>query len=272
MYQKPRKQRYLGMSVNQLIVLGALLLLVCCVFAGGLSLLNYMAVTVYAPAVPADIILPTPLPSATVGPTEPPTETPTPTEVPYELLIPQGWNQFTSPDAPGMEFWLPAGYKSLTGKEKDQNSPLPMYGPNEEDMKVVMVLADSKETTLLLHTNAFVTSLPMRGSMDETIDSVFSTLMRSGRMIERKDFEIFGFPAQKLVFDLNSNGINAGVVIYAFQRGQEFWQYGFVTPYNDLFARMEEFDTSARTFRLRYVTPTPTITPTLPTPTNTLLP
>ena len=261
------------MSVNQLIVLGVLIVLICCVLAGGLGLLNYMVTTVYAPVAPADVTLPTPLPSATPGPTLPPTQTPTPTEIPYELLIPQGWKQFTSPDAPGMEFWLPGGYKSLTGKEKDKNSPVSMYGPNADDMKAVLVMVDSKESALLLYTNAYVTTMPMRGTnLDEAIDSVFGSMMRTGRLIERKDFEIIGFQGQKLVFDINANGINAGVVIYIFQRGQELWQFGFITPYNELFVRMEEFDTSARTFRLRYVTPTPTITPTVPTPTNTPLP
>lgn len=261
------------MSVNQLIVLGVLIVMVCCVLAGGLSLLNYMAATVYAPALPADITLPTPLPSATAGPTEPPTQTSMPTELPYEAFIPQGWKQLTLPDVPGMEFWLPVGYKSLTGKEKDQNSPAPMYGPNVDDMKVLMVLVDSKESALLLYTNAYVTTMPMRGAnLDEAIDSVFGSLMRTGRMIEQKPFNVFGFTGQKLTFDINANGINAGVVVYVFQRGQEFWQYGFITPYNELFTRMEEFDTSARTFRLRYVTPTPTVTPTQPTPTNTPLP
>lgn len=261
------------MTVNQLLVLGGLMVLICCVFAGGLGLLNYMAATVYAPAVPAEIMLPTPLPSATAGPTEPPTQTPTPTEIPYESFIPQGWKQFTLPEAPGMEFWLPEGYKALTGKQKEQNSPLPMYGPNVDDMNVLMVMVDSKESALLLYTNAYVTTLAMRGSnLDEAIDSVFGQMMRTGRMIEQKPFDVFGYSGQKLVFDINSNGINAGVVVYIFQRGQELWQLGFITPYNELFTRMEEFDTAARTFRVRYVTPTPTVTPTLPKPTNTPLP
>lgn len=261
------------MTMNQLLVLGGLFVMVCCILAGGLGLLNYMTNTYYAPSVPGDVTLPTPLPSATAGPTEPLTQTPTPTEIPYESFIPQGWKQFTLPEAPGMEFWLPGGYKSLTGKEKDQNSPVPMYGPNADDMKVLMVLVDSKESTLLLYTNAYVTTVPMRGSsLDEAVDSVFSQLMRTGRMIEQKPFDLFGYSGQKLVFDINLNGINAGVVVYVFQRGNELWQFGFLTPYNELFARMEEFDTAARTFRLRYVTPTPTITPTVPTPTNTPLP
>lgn len=270
MYQ-PRAKRYLGMTVNQLIVLGGLMIVVCCVLIGGLGVLNVLVGTTFAPSI-LDVELPTPLPSATAGPTLPPTLTLTPTEVPYESLIPQGWKQFTSPDAPGLEFWLPAGYKSLTGKEKEKNTPAPMYGPNVDNMKLLLVLADSKESTLMLYTNSFVSTMPMRGPIDETIDSVFGSLNRTGRLIERRDFEMLGFPGQKLVFDINSNGINAGVVFYVFQRGQEFWQFGFVTPYNELFTRMEEFDTSARTFRLHPVTPTPTVTPTLPVPTNTALP
>ena len=261
------------MTVNQWLILGGLSVAVCCVLAGGFSLLNYMVSTVYAPAVPANVTLPTPLPTSTPGPTEPPTATPTPTEVPYEALIPSGWKQITSPDAPGMEFWLPASYNALTGKDKDKNSPVPMYGANVEDMKAVLVLADSKESALLLYTNAYVTTLQMRWpSLEEAINPVFGQMTRTGNLIERKDFNLIGFPAQKLVFDIKSNGIDAGVVIYAFVRGQELWQLGFVTPYNELFARMDEFDASARTFRLLPVTPTPTVTPTQPTPTNTPLP
>lgn len=271
MNQPPRAKRFLGMTANQLIVLGGLTVFICCVLAGGLGLLNMLVGTVYAPAVSA-YDLPTPLPSATAGPTLPPTQTPTPTEAPYESLIPQGWKQFTLPEAPGLEFWLPGSYTILTGKEKDKNSPASLYGPNLDDMKVLMVLVDSKESTLLLYTNAFVTMVPMRGTFDETVDSVFGAMNRNGRMVEQRDVDVFGYPAQKLIFDINSNGINAGIVIYAFQRGGEFWQYGFITPYNELFVRMEEFDTSAQTFRLRPVTPTPTITPTVPPPTNTPLP
>jgi hypothetical protein len=286
MYQRPRaKRRYLGMTVNQLLILAGLVMMICCVFVGGYAFLQYLVTTKYAPADPGLVTLPTPLPSATPGPTEPPTQTPTPTAIPYESLIPQGWKQFTSADAPGMEFWLPSGYKVLTGKDKDKNSPVPLYGPNVDEMKAVMVMADTQSSTLLLHTNAFVTLLPMRGStLNEAVDIVFGQLLRTGQLIERKDFPLLGFAAQKLTIDLNANGVDAALVVYIFQRDQELWQFGFLTPYNELFDRNADFDLAAGTFRLLPVTPTPTVTttftitptltrtPKLPKPTNTPLP
>ncbi|MBV6396316.1 MAG: hypothetical protein HFACDABA_01914 [Anaerolineales bacterium] len=268
---RPRAKRFLGMTANQLILLGGILVFLCCVLAGGMGLLNLLVGTVYAPVM-SSIDLPTPPASPTAAPTLPPTGTPAPTEIPYEALIPPDWKQFTLPEAPGMEFWLPGTYKTLSGKEKDNSSPAPLYGPNVDDMKMLMVLVDSKESMLLLYTNAFVSVVPMRGDFDETMDVVFGALLRRGRPVEQREIEVSGLPAQKLVIDINFNGVNAGIVVYTFQRGGELWQFGFITPYNELFARMEEFDAAARTFRLRPVTPTPTITPTVPPPTNTRLP
>jgi len=268
---RPRAKRFIGMTANQLIMLGGMTVFLCCVLAGGMGLLNLLVGTVYAPAA-TSLDLPTPPASPTAAPALPPTQTPAPTEIPYEALIPQGWKQFTLPEAPGMEFWLPGTYKVLSGKEKDNSSPAPLYGPNMDDMKMLMVLVDSQESMLLLYTNAFVSAVSMRGDFDEMMDLVFGPMSRKGRLIERRETEVSGLPAQKLVFDINVNGVNAGIVVYAFQRGGELWQFGFITPYNELFARMDEFDAASRVFRLRPVTPTPTITLTVPPPTNTRLP
>lgn len=260
------------MTVNQLLVLGGLFIAICCVLMGGLGLLNYMVDTVYAPAAPANIDLPTPLPSATAGPTLPPTQTPAPTEMPYESRIPQGWKQFTEPSAPGMEVWLPSSFVPVT-QLKNVHELQFVDTSSDEEIKTVLHLADTNQGTSLIYTTFGIGTARSRNeTYEQLIDRVFGKMMRVAILIENREVTIAGGDARKLVFDITSNGVNVGMTYYIARVGDTVWYFGFNTPFNDLYVRMPVFEQIMQTFRLRPVTPTPTITPTIPSPTNTPLP
>jgi hypothetical protein len=108
--------------------------------------------------------------------------------------------------------------------------------------------------------------------LDKAIDQEFSKMMLTAILVERSNFEIGNYPARKVVFDITSNGINAGLVAYLIQDKGTVWYLGFTTPYNELYTRMSDFDKIVQTFRLLPVTPTPPPTATVPSPTNTPLP
>ncbi len=243
-----RAKRYLGMTVTQFIILACLGLGLCGTLVGGYSILNVL-VAYYAPAMPVLTEGPSPTP-VTPMPTLTPLPSPTPTPLPYEALIPAGWKQFTSPDAPGMEVWLPPSYVLLKSTSKLES--VEVYSIEDQEFHEVLSVVDMTKSPYLLYTTFSVGTQPLRAAdLDEMIDGVFSSLMREARLMERDEFAIGTYPARKLVFDISGNGVNAGLVIYPVQIGTTVWYLGFATPFNELYARIPAFDQAAHTFRVK---------------------
>jgi hypothetical protein len=265
---RQRAKRILGMTIPQWTVLGALALSICCIFVGGYYWLNSMVAAAYAvPDLPMVDV--TPLPSATSLPTETPLPTASPTPITYRSLVPDGWRRYRSDVAPGMEIWLPSTYANQT--EKMQQGSTPVY---DNEAAKVMALWDPTPSPYMLFTTFEASVRPtFASSLDEMIDTDFSTLMRTGRLLERDEFEfqLENYPARRLVFDVTVNGVNAGFAVYVVQVGRDLYYLIFATPFNELYTRLPDFDKTIQTFRIGPIVPTPGPSPTPPPPTNTPL-
>ena len=242
----PRRKRILGMTFPQWLVLGVLALFLCCVVVGGFWWLNSMVTAAYAvPNMPVSNA--TPLPTATLASTATPLPTPSPTPITYQSLVPAGWKQFTSTAAPGMEIWFPTSYAPLTAKEKKTS----IY--DIESVTSLLTLKDVTPSSYLIYTTFEIVTRPVfGGTLNEMIDAEFGTLMRTGRLLERDPFvfQTESYSAQRLIFDINISGVDAGLVIYAVQVGGDLYYLGFGTPFNELYTRLSAFDQSAQTFRI----------------------
>jgi hypothetical protein len=267
---RQRAKRILGMTIRQWAVLGVLFLLMICILVGGFWWLNSMVTAAYtSPALPTAANLnvtpsstPTPVSTATL------TSTPTATPILYESLIPSSWKQFKPSAAPGMEIWLPPTYVEQT--EKELKATTVVY--DAAGARPIMALMDTAPSPYLIITTFEASSrAAFAGDLDKMIDSQFGELLGAGRSQERDDFVflIGDYVARRLIVDVNLNGVDAGVAIYAVQVGGDVYFLGFATAFNELYTRLPDFDQAIQTFRIVPVVPTLVPSPTLAPPTNT---
>jgi hypothetical protein len=239
------RQRYLGMSVTQLIILACLGLGLCGTLFGGYGLLNMLVAVKYNPTSPVLTEGPTVTP-VTPAPTLTPLPSATPTPVPYESLIPAGWRQVISAAAPGMEIWFPPTYELYNASS--QLEAVQVYKIKADDYQRVVSLLDTTQSPYLLYATFEAGSQPMPAAdLDEAVDSVFGVLMRDAQLMQRDEFEIGNYPARKLVF----SSVNAAYVIYPVQVGTTVWYLSFAMPFNEVYDRIPTFDQIARTFRVK---------------------
>jgi len=266
-------KRILGLTNPQWMVLGILLLFLCVTVIGGFWWLNSMVAKAYI--VPEmnlpEVTLP---PALTALPTVTLLSTPSPTPITYESLIPAGWKRFRPASAHNIEIWVPESYIGQTdGVPKKAVNIFNM--DEDEALDMLLRLRDTAPGKYSLITTFELAKRPVVGSdLDAMIDTQFGTLMRSGRLLERGKFvfKIGNVPARRLIFDININGLDAGFAIYVVQDGIDLYLLGFATAFNDLYTRLPAFDESIQTFRIVPIVPTPTLTFTVPAPTNTSLP
>ena len=102
-----RNRKYLGMTTQQLGILGGLAAVLCLLCSVTGTLVLRSGVSGLFSRAPVDT--PTAQPTSTIllTPTLALTETPTP--VPYDQLIPDGWTQYKTTL---IELWLPGGFKN----------------------------------------------------------------------------------------------------------------------------------------------------------------
>ena len=242
-------KRYIGMTVTQLMILACLVLGLCGTLVGGYGLLNTLVAVKYNPTMPVLTEGPTVTP-VTPMPTLTPLPSATPSPIPYEATIPEGWKQFTAPTAPGMEMWFPPIYEVYNPSSK--LDVVKTYLIRQDDYQRILTLVDTTKSPYLLYTTFEIGNEPMRAAnLDDTIDIIFSVLMRDAQLMERDQFEIGNYPARKLVFNSNTNGVNAAYVIYPVQIGATAWYLSFATPYNEVYSRVPVFDQIAHTFRVK---------------------
>jgi hypothetical protein len=261
------------MTVAQIAILGCMALSFCGVLVGGYLGLGALVSSAYQPD-PALLTLSaslTPPPPTIPAPTQTPLPTATLTAVPYEALIPAGWKQFTTPKAPGMEIWLPSSYVPANQIKNSHDIQL-VQSDSDEAITTLLSLVDQTKSPYLIYTSFGMGTAPVRdATLDDTIDRVFGKMMRVSTVVERKDFVLGHYDARKLVFDVSANGVDVGMVYYLIRIGDKVWYLVFSTPFNELDTHIPVFDQVMQTFRLLPVTPTSTITPTVPSPTNTPL-
>jgi len=232
-------RRYLGMTIPQLGVLGALagtLILILCVagyfiFTGG--------VTSMAPQPVAPTLV---IPTATL--VVPPTSTPTlpPTAIPYEQLIPEGWKQHKTAN---IEIWLPSDYRKTTIKD------LLIL---DKQITLDLTLSRTPTTTTLYNLYVIIAYEPLQG------DTLESHLMNSAaeitatplplRIVDQRNVFVNSAPALRILYEGKStDNLDVNSLLYVFLNGNTVWYVEYWTQINEFYKELEVFEKSILTFR-----------------------
>ncbi len=248
--KRRRSKRLLGMTPDQIALLVGIIVVWCLVMAGGWWWMSSIVAEAYM--LPESLrVTWTPSPtstSATFTPTPSATPTPSPTPITYESLIPNGWKQFT---APGVEIWLPPAYAAQT--EADRKNTFQVLEARDSTWKTVLRLKDTRSSPYFVTTTFKIVSRPLTAAtLDEIFEEDLREYMQRGRMFERKPFEfqLTGYPAQRFLFDIGTTGVNLALVLYGVQIGGDVYYLVFVTPFNEMSARLPDFDSASQTFRV----------------------
>lgn len=245
---RPRAKRFLGMTVPQWGALGVIFLCMCGVVAGGYWWLDRQAAAASkAPEVQVPIV--TPSLTFTPAPTATSTVTPSPTPITYESLVPQGWHLFA---AAGIEIYLPSTYAIQTDEELGKSVRL--LGNEESAPPLILGFMDTTPSPYRMTTTLQVMARsPFAPSLDEMVDMEFERLSREGRLLERDEFSFVldSFDARRLVFDYNMDGSYTGLAFYVIYSDNAIYYLGFITPFNELYTRLPDFDAAVQTFLVK---------------------
>lgn len=225
-----QNRKYFGMTTTQLAILGGLAGTACLLFGiVGILLLRGLNKPARAPQnTPVPLLTATPF----VLPTLAPTGTPTP--VPYELLIPEGWDQFKTAL---VEIWLPKGFKQEKPKPSDSASPeLALIGTvSETSLNPVIVMIYYEPLAA--------------GSLDTYVDVALGNLPAEDRVVEKKKININSVDAFRAVIETRIDNIDANAMIYILPDGGTVWTIFYFAQINDFYAMLDTFEKSVKTFR-----------------------
>ena len=227
-------RKYFGMTRSQIGIIGGLAALACCLFGiMGYLILGQGLSLGRAPQIPPTAILTaTPIVIPTITPT------PLPTPIPYEQLIPNGWTQFRTSL---VEIWLPATFK-LPRSNTSGLTPL-------ATTELVVSKPAAKASLYALWVN--VTHEPLTSeTLDAFVDVKFQSLPADHRVVDRQAILINSVPAIRVVIESQIKTYEVNQLVYVVQDGETVWYVLYAAQINDFFENLEDFDDSARTFRL----------------------
>ncbi len=255
-------RRYLGMTVTQLAVVGALALLACLLMAvlGYLILQNLLA----RPAVSAPPVGPE-MPSPTFTATPAPTETPTPTAtpIPYESVLPAGWNQLRYLT---VELWVPPSFVGggMFDQRESTLAAIAALGPDFSSViqsadryppTTVLLAVDSNLGRYFVITNLIVFFEPVPFSdLDAYPNYYLATYYPGGTttpfMQENRRYAIRDWPARRFIITLRQGTVEVAETVYLLQDGETIWALSCVTSTAELYERLPVFDQIAQTLRV----------------------
>ena len=224
-----QNRKYLGMTLQQLAILGGLALVACLLFAAtGLLFLRRGMTGLFA-AAPQETPTTLTTPTTFVIPTL--TSTATSAPVPYELLIPNGWKQFKT----GLiEIWLPPAFKST---DKDADEELAAVGTNSKSSLYKMRVSVSFE--------------PLTGdSLDTHVDNKLAKLDPMIRLSDRRKVSLNSSDAIRILFEGRVNSVDVDELAYLIQDGGTVWAVVYVAQINEFYEMLPSFERSAKTFRI----------------------
>ena len=222
-------RKYLGMTLQQIGILGGLALIVLILLCA-ISLLFLRRGTngLFARAPQSTPTIPA---TATmiVIPTSTPTETPTP--VPYEQLIPTGWKQFKTKL---VEIWLPPEFKNAK------------KNPDEE-----LAASNPISKTTLTNVRVNVGYEPLTGdSIDAYLDDKLSKFDSSMRLVERRKVFLNSTEAIRMVIEGHVKTWDVNELVYIIPDGDTVWSVVYFAEINDFYEMLPTFEQSAKTFRI----------------------
>jgi hypothetical protein len=227
-------RKYFGMTVTQIGILGGMALLVLCLF----GILGYLVLGGGFGLGGSSQEIPTPNPTVTLVVI--PTATPTalPTSIPYEQLIPTGWTQYRTAL---VELWLPPAYKV----PKSNTSGLAPLATSE-----VLVSKPAAKASLFALWVTVSYEPQTADSLDTFLDVKFQSLPSTYRVVDRQNVVVNSVPAVRVVIETRVKNVDVNELVYVFQDGGTVWYVLYAAQINDFYDNMENFEASARTFRL----------------------
>jgi hypothetical protein len=228
-----QNRKLLGMTPQQLAILGGLVVLVCVVFTVAGCFFLQGAPSLLAPA-PQNTLPPAFTATPFVIPTL--TSTVTPTPMPYELLIPQDWVQFKTAL---VEIWLPKEFK----KEKPD--------ADASSLKTeLMIMGYSSETSLYPMLVMVSYEPMMAGTLDDYVSNLPLNIAENAHVAVKGKVSVNSTEAIRLLIEGKVEGVDYNDLVYAFQDGGTIWVVQYFAPMNEYYTMEETFKNSVKTFRI----------------------
>lgn len=231
----PQNNKYFGMTLKQIALLGGLAVTACLLFglAGWFVLRDRFNGPSAAQNVPVSRSSATPWAIPSLAPTG------SPTAVPYETLIPGGWTQFKT----GLvELWLPADF---------QPGDPQLFNNSSNTAIGELILKGSNSESALYQTLVIVSYEPLTAeSLDLFLDGEVAKLPAEMRVAERRSVTLNATDVVRFVFETRYNNVDVNDLTYVFQDGGTIWYVEYSAQINEFFEMLSVFEKSAQTFRI----------------------
>lgn len=228
------QQRYLGMTVTQLIVLACLGLIT-------IGIMGFAAIMILGKMTSLNGITNPPTQENQAAssplPTRTPFSSPTPilpsltfTATTYESLIPGEWKQAKYEK---VELWMPAEFV-----QKSDGGYL-LYAENGNENGngfIVSVNLTNEKTTL--------------SNLDDFVQEGLTQFTPQMTFLEKKNFQIGTYEALRLKVQMIFNSVPMGEAIYFIKDGDTVWILSGLSHYDEFRNWILIFDKIARTFRI----------------------
>lgn len=233
-----RDRKYLGMTTQQLGILGGLAVVLCllCSVTGVLALRRGLSGLFSGAPVDTPAVQPTS--TIIVPPTLVLTETPTP--VPYDQLIPADWIQYKTTL---IELWLPGGFKNAGSGA--------VSGVSGNAVIVELALVSTSETSTYKPTVSVSYEPLTSSSFEEFLDLKLSNIPPEINLAERRKVSINSADAYRLMFEGHAeNNVSMNDLLFIFQDGGTLWYVKYSAEITDFYELLPVFEQSVKTFRI----------------------
>lgn len=229
-------RKYFGMTLQQLGILGGLVVVVCLLFGVTGVLTLRRGLGLFAPS-PTD----TSIPQFTATPFILPTllSTATLTPIPYEQLIPEGWEQH---ETALVEIWLPPGFENTASKTASVVSGNSVV----TELSLAGTSPGSGDETIYVS----VAYEPLTAeSLDAFIGEMLAARPPEVNMSEHRKVVINSRDAYRLMFEWQSSNVYTNDLVFIFLDGGTVWYVKYSAEIKDFFEMLDAFDDSVETFR-----------------------
>jgi len=235
-----RDRKYFGMTLQQLGILGGMLVVGCFLFCvvGILVLRRGVSALTSRPVQQVNTPAPQSLPTLAVTPTLAPTSTPTP--LPYDQLIPAGWTQYKTAL---IELWLPTGFKKA--------DPKAVTGISGNAVVMELALISTSKSYTYKPTISVSYEPLTTDTLEHFVDQKLANIPAEINLAERKKVSNNSVDAYRLLFEgRTGTNVNTNDLLFIFQDGGTVWYVKYSAEIVDFYELLSVFEQSVKTFRI----------------------
>lgn len=232
------ERKYLGMTIQQLGILGGLVAIACllCSFTSVLIVRQNLN----RPSVGATQSIPTVRPTSTIVMTPTFVPTATSTIVPYEQRIPEGWTQYKTAL---IELWLPKGYKKA--------APAAITGVSGNAVVMELALVSTIKTYTYKPTVSISYEPLTTTTLENFVDQKLAGIPTEVNIAEHRKVSINSMDVYRIIFEGHTNtNVDTNDLLFVFQDGGTVWYVKYSAEIKDFFNLLPTFEQSVRTFRI----------------------